>query len=333
MTMRWAEPAWLFLLLFASLPFLRERARPRLRWPSLVGFREAPRAWAGIGRHLRPLLRGGALASIAVALARPQTVGGQIHIAARGVAIVVVLDRSTSMTAQDFPEGDRPLSRLEAARRTFERFVAGRPDDLIGLIAFANYPDRLSPPTLDHRHLLEAARSIRPAQPGEDGTNLGHAVVLAAADLKAAAPKQKVLIFLTDGQDRPAVPNPIDPRKAAALARDLGIRLYTIAVGREGGLVRGREQETDLPVVGTVEGPNFPLLAEMAAIGGGRAYVASDARGLSDVFQRIDALEKSPVRGTIRTRYHEEFGPWAAAGVVLLVLDGFLSSGRLRRIP
>jgi Ca-activated chloride channel family protein len=129
-------------------------------------------------RHLPALLRGLALGALAIALARPQTVGGVIRIAAQGVAIVVALDQSSSMNAVDFPtdRDTRRISRLKAAKDTFIRFVAGRPDDLIGLCVFANYPDLACPPTLDHRFLAETADAIGPARPGDDGTNIGAAI-------------------------------------------------------------------------------------------------------------------------------------------------------------
>ena len=106
-------------------------------------------------------LRGLAIAGLAVALARPQTVGGRTRIAGQGVAIVVMLDQSSSMKAMDFPadRGTRTISRLEAAKMTFTRFVEGRPDDLIGVVAFANYPDSVCPPTLDHAFLAEAVEA------------------------------------------------------------------------------------------------------------------------------------------------------------------------------
>ena len=115
---------------------------------------------------------------LAVALARPQTVGGVTRIAGQGVAIVVALDQSSSMKAADFPadRGTRRISRLEAAKTTFTRFVEGRPDDLIGLVVFANYPDLACPPTLDHRSLVETVAAIGPARPGDDGTNIGDAI-------------------------------------------------------------------------------------------------------------------------------------------------------------
>ncbi|MGE3819685.1 MAG: VWA domain-containing protein, partial [Isosphaeraceae bacterium] len=239
------------------------------------------------------------------------------------------------MNTTDFPDGPgRPaLSRLDAAKRTLARFLEGRTDDLVGLVVFANYPDLASPPTLDSAFLQDAVAAIRPARPGDDGTNLGDAIVWALDALRGASPKKKVLILLTDGRNSPAVPSPTDPLTAAEIARGLGVTVHTIAVGHAGESSHGIDPATGRPVRTTVEGPDLALLGKLAEVGGGRSFEASDARALDEVFQAIDALEKSPVRGEIRTRYREEYAPWAAVALGLLILDRWLAAGRLRRTP
>jgi Ca-activated chloride channel family protein len=284
-----------------------------------------------------------AIVCLAVAMARPQTVGGRTRIAGQGVAIVVALDHSSSMNSADFPadasstKGSRAIPRLEAATSTFTRFVAGRPDDLIGLVVFANDPDLACPPTLDHAFLVEQARAVRPARPGEDGTNIGDAVVWALDALRASAPAKKVLILLTDGRNSPARgvgKAPVEPEAAAELARALGVTLHTIAVGKPGGILRTSEPVTGLDrVAGEVEGPDRALLDRLARLGGGRAFAATDTASLGQVFHTIDVLEKSLVRGAVRTRYREEYAPWVGLALGCLVLDRLLSAGRLRRLP
>ncbi len=331
--MRWSEPGWLLLLLLVPVPWLLERARTRIAWPTLAGFPSRRASRDAALRQLPIVLRGLAIVCVALAMARPQTVGGRTWIAGQGVAIVVALDDSTSMRTVDFPTKGGSISRLEAARDTVSRFVARRTDDLVGLVVFANYPDLACPPTLDHAFLVETVRSVRSARAGDDGTNLGDAIAWSLDALRAAPPKKKVLILLTDGRNEPAVPHPIDPEAAARLARDLGMTLHTIAIGRPDGIVRSVEPITQLPLVEQVAAPDFDLMKRLAEIGRGRAFVAADADALDQVFTTIDALEKSPVRSTVRTRYHEEYAPWAAAALGLLVLDRLLSTGRLRRLP
>lgn len=334
--LRLANPAWLLTLVLLPLPWLWQWWRPRLAWPTLSGFADAPRRWAPIGRLLPPLLRSLALACLAVALARPQTVGGQIRIASRGVAVVVALDRSPSMEAEDFPDPDAGLiSRFEAARRTFTTFVEGRPDDLVGLVAFARHPDLVCPPTLDHGFLVDTATALRSARPEESGTNIGDAIAWSLDALLAATPERKVLVLLTDGHNQAAgvVPPPLPPIVAAEIARDLGVTIHTIGVGQS-GIIREVEELTGLGrPVGESEGPDLELLGELARIGGGRMFVATDSAALDAVFRAIDALERSELRGTIRTRYHEWYPPWVGAAAVLLGLDRLLAAGRLRRLP
>jgi Ca-activated chloride channel family protein len=325
---RLAEPAWLLVLLLVPLPWIRDRSRPRLVWPTLAGFAEAPRGMAGWPRHVPALLRALTIACLGIALARPQTVAGQVRVATRGVGIVVAIDRSSTMETRDFPSEEGTLTRLDAARRTIERFVIGRPDDLVGLVPFANLPETACPPTLDHAFLIASVRSLDPAGQLDDGTNIGDAVVWGLGDLKAAPTPRRVLILVTDGRNEvglgTVVTQPTDPLDAARLARRLGVTLHTVAIGRRPEDPGGAEARP---------GPDFALLQQMAALGGGRAFVAADADALAAIFREIDELEKAPVSGTVRTRYHEWFVPWAVAALAAIGLERVLIFGRLRRVP
>lgn len=330
-----ANPGWFWLLILVPLPWLLERRRPRIAFPSFDGFPPSRRfGWVWL-RALVPLLRGLALGALAVALARPQTVGGVTRIAGKGVAIIVALDQSSSMNTVDFPteRGTRLISRLEAAKQTFRQFAAGRSDDLVGLVVFANYPDLACPPTPDHAFLQDTVESLHSAPPGDDGTNIGDAIAWGLDALLDAPPTKKVLVLLTDGNNEPAVPRPLDPEQAAVLARDLGVTLHTIAVGRPGGIVSGVEEETKLPLMAELAGPNLPLLRRLAEIAGGRCFAATDADALEHVFQTIDTLEKSPISGQLLTRYNEHYAPWVALALALLLLELILAHGRLRRLP
>jgi Ca-activated chloride channel family protein len=331
--MRWAEPAWLALAVLIVLPWLWERARPRLAWPSLVPFAGAGPGWAARSSWLPTLLLSMAIAAMAVALARPQTVGGRTRIAARGVAVVVAIDRSSSMKAADFPDGDKKLTRLDAAKRTLTRFIDARPDDLVGVVAFANYPDLTCPPTLDHEFARSAVNALSPAVGSDDGTNLGDALAVSLDALRKAPASSRVLILLSDGRNDPNVPNPLDPMAAARLCRGLGVTLHTIAVGGAGGIVRETDPASGLPIPAEVGGPDFAMLESLARLGGGNAFRATDAKSLDAVFAAIDELEKSPVTGTILTRYNERFAPWAVAALICLSLARSFRNGRLSRLP
>lgn len=334
--MQFAHPGWFWLMALVPLPWIFDRWRPRMGWPNFEGF--APRGrpgWVWL-KWLPAALRGLAIAAMAVALARPQTVGGVTRVAGKGVAIVVALDQSSSMKTVDFPadRGTRTISRLEAAQVTFARFVEGRPEDLIGLVAFAAFPDLLCPPTVDHGFLVEAALALRTARAGNDGTNIGDAIAVGLGALVESPPRRKVLVLLTDGNNQPTRAHFPNPEDAAVLARDWGVIVHTIAIGRPGsGIVRGVDRRTGQPTMTEVAGPNMELLESLARTTGGISRLAADADALEGVFREIDQLEKSEVRGQVLTRYDEHFGVWAAMALGLLVADRLLAQGRLRRLP
>lgn len=326
---RLAEPLGLLALILVPLPWIAAGRRPRIAWPTLDGFRDARSIRAGWVGYVPGLLRSLAIACLAVALARPQAVGGRERIAARGVAIEAVLDRSSSMATADFPSARGPTTRLEAALATLAEFIAGRPDDLVGVVVFAGIADRLATPTLDHGFVLDAARAIRPARPGEAGTNLGHAIALGLGELKAVKTPKKVLILITDGRDEPPRNEsspPIEPEEAARLAPLLGVTLHTIAVGRGEATGAPGEPAAD-------PGPDLERLERLARLGGGRPFAAADRDALAAVLAEIDRIEKSPLAGTIRTRYREGYPAWIVACLASLVLERFLTAGPLRRVP
>jgi Ca-activated chloride channel family protein len=331
--MRLGEPAWLGLMVLSVLPWVWGRRRPRIAWPTLEGFGRGRSRWAGFLRAFPWILKGTAIACLAVAMARPQSPGGRVRVAGRGVAIVALIDRSSSMKAVDFPSPEGPVSRLEAAKVTLSRFIQAREDDLVGLVKFANYPDLDAAPTLDQSFLLEAVRSIRPAGQVDDGTNLGDAIAFGLGAIRDAPTRRRALILLTDGRNAPSVPRPVDPVVAAGLAGELGVRLYTIAIGRPAEAKKTGEPSKSEGLALDSEGPDLALLARLADVGGGRAFVATDSEALEGVFREIDALEKSPVAGTVRTLYREEYAPWASAALALLAVDLVWVSGRFRRLP
>lgn len=339
--MRLAEPYWLLLLVLAAVPWIAERARPRLRWSSLRVV--PPKGWrlrgSGWRRFVPVLFRSVAIACLVIAVARPQTVAGRTRIVSRGVTIVLAVDQSLTMTAEDIPTAneDVMISRLDAAKRTIDRFVLGRPDDQIGLVGFGTYPDLICPPTLDHDSLRALVTELGPARAGENATNIGDAIAWSLQAALDSEPSERVLVLLTDGQNQPdaaSTPEYLDPDEAARLARRLGARLYTIGVGTPGGTVRVGVPGTGLSYPEILqEGYDPESLARWADLGGGAAFGAADSESLDRIFDQIDLLERQPLTGQILTRYREEFPPWLGLGLGLLTLDRLLSPTRARRLP
>ena len=168
-------------------------------------------------------------------------------------------------------------------------------------------------------------------------TNIGDAIVWSLRAVLEAPPERKVIVLLTDGRnqvDEARTPEAIDPVEAARLASRLGVRLHAVGIGEAGGPIRVAVPGTGLSYQAEERAGYDPLtLAAIAVEAGGGAFGAADAGTLDEVFRRIDALETSPIRGEIRTRYRETFAPWAAAALILLAVDRLGAVGRPRRLP
>ncbi len=236
------------------------------------------------------------------------------------------------MKAADFPGEGGPIARLDAAKATLARFIEARGDDLVGIVRFANYPDLVAAPTLDRRFLVDALRAIRPAGIVDDGTSLGDALVVALGAARRAPSRRKVVILLTDGRNAPAVPRPVDPLVAAEIARGLGVRLYTVAIGRPAAPLAARRARRGRPALARPRPrrrarprPAPAGWPSSAAAGRSRRPTPRRSAGSSS---EIDALERSPVAGTVRTIYRERFAPWVAVALGFLAVDLGLARAR-----
>lgn len=351
--MRFESP-WAFLVLLAIpavVYFHYRMRRPALRVSTLMHAVQAGVSFRQRFLTAPLVLRVLALIFIAVALARPQQGRERVRDVSKGVAIEMVVDRSGSMGAEmDF--GRQQMNRLEVVKRVFNEFVTGngknlqgRPDDLIGLVAFARYPETLCPLTLGHGALPEFLKNVEVAQhKEEDGTAIGDGISLAAARLKTAEEelarqskdkpkeyqiKSKIMILLTDGQHNTGKR---DPMEAAALAAEWGIKIYTIGVG-------GDESESFMqtPLGRIPMGIAAPLdertLKAIANKTGGVYRRADDAASLRDVYAEIDQLEKTEIEAVRYLDYREWFGPFALAAVLCLAVEIVLQCTVLRRFP
>ncbi len=323
-----ASPAGLFFLVLALVPWFATRARPRVRWPSLTFF-PSPTGlnWRS---YLPTLLKSLAIVALAIAIGRPQTVAGEVRLTSKGLAIVLVLDRSRTMTTIDSLGPENAPTRLELAKETIREFIEGRPNDQIGLVTFASLPDLNCPPTFSHDLLIGFVDSVAPAPSTEAATDIGDAIIEGLSAAEASEALEKVIVLITDGKnqpDRSLIANPVEPEEAADLVRTLGARLYTIGVGPPD---LGLDTNQDDP--GT-PGYEAGALRDWAGRGGGVMFQAADTNGLRAAFQELDRLEQSRVTETIQTRYREEYQTWVVVALVLLMIDRLLGLGRLRRLP
>jgi Ca-activated chloride channel family protein len=280
-------------------------------------------------RPILRVLRVLVMALIIVGLARPQTGQAKEIITGEGVDIALALDISGSMASLDF----EPQNRLEAAKEVISDFVQERPYDQVGLVVFASDAFSQSPPTMDHnvlQRLLE--RTTLATDLGiDDGTAIGMGLANAGNMLKDSDASSKVVILLTDGVNNAGQ---IDPLTAAEAANSLGIKVYTIGMGRPGQVpvptvnIFGRErivyQESILDEV---------TLQEIAATTGGRYFRAEDTEGLKQIYNEINDMEKSQIEMHSYTRYRE-LAPWLLVpALALLVGEMVLRRTVFRKLP
>lgn len=347
--MRFASP-WMFLLL-AAIPaayLWAHRGKGPLGWsfPSLGLVRASG---ASLRQHLVPLvpaMRALALALLVTALARPQFGTEKVRDISRGIAIEMVVDRSSSM-AEEMQYRGRTVTRLDVVKSVFEDFIdaggdlPGRPTDLVGMITFARFPDTICPLTLSHDALEALIGNVALVQQRqEDGTAIGDAVALAAARLykaeeslteKTGEPstyqiKSKVVILLTDGENNAGQRS---VEQAGKLAAEWGVKVYAIGVGNTRRISTAFGSYTQPNTPGIDDKP----LRDLAESTGGIYRVATDSQSLIEIYQEIDELEKSEIQSLRYLDYRELFPSFALAGLLLIGFETFLGTTVLRRVP
>ena len=305
------------LLLLVALPIwwiIRARRRPpAITFSRTSTLGRGPRVGSSIERILF-ILRNIVLAGLVVALARPRSVGHAENISSEGINIVLVIDLSSSMLAEDF----QPSNRIAVAKSTVKRFIAGRTSDRIGLVAFAAEALTQVPLTTDYPVLMQAVDNLQAGQL-EDGTAIGTAIATAANRLRNAPGKSRVMILLTDGVNNRG---DIDPLTAARAAAAFGIKIYSIGVGTQGmapvpvgrGLYGLRYENQPVEI-------DEALLTNISRMTSGRYFRAVDATALHDIYSQINTLERTPVQSTTYVRYSELFRWPLGVAVIALFIE------------
>ena len=320
----------LLLMLLLALPlwwWWRRRARgPSARYSDVGPLAPVARTrrWlAGLPVGLRSL----ALGSWIVAAAGPRLGVSSSEMRSEGISIVLAVDVSSSMLAEDFA----PSNRLDVAKQQSIAFIRGRHDDRIGLVSFAAQALTQVPLTVDYPVLEQAVRNLNVGQL-EDGTAIGTAIATAANRLRAAPGKSKVIVLLTDGVNNRGQ---VDPRTAADAAAAFGIKIYTIGVGTEGQarlpIGRGADGQIRYEMMPVEIDEN--LLRDVAQTTGGRYFRATDSEALARIFEQIDELEKTPVEITQYTQFRESVQPWLLLGLGALALELVVSATGVVRVP
>ena len=331
--MEFANKEYLFLLLL-MIPYLiwylmyRKKSEPTMRMSDTRAYRYAPRSWRVTLMPIQLLLRLAVFVLLVLVLARPQTQNSWKNETMEGIDIMLAMDVSTSMLAEDL----KP-NRIEAAKQVAADFVIGRPNDNIGLTIFAGEAFTQCPMTTDHASLLNLLHNVRTdiaQRLIEDGTAIGMGLANAVSRLKDSKAKSKVVILLTDGSNNRG---DLSPMTAAEIAKSFGIRVYTIGVGTN------KVAPYPMPVAGGVQYVNIPveidtkMLSDIAAATDGDFYRATNNKELQQIYKEIDKLEKSKLNVKKYSKRYEAYQPYALVAVILLLLEILLRITVFRKLP
>lgn len=328
--MIFANPTYMYLLLLL-IPLIGwyiwklRKSQASLQVSSSQAFSmPGATSWKVYLRHAPFVLRMAAVAVLIIILARPQSTNNWANSSTEGIDIVLAMDISTSMLAEDL----KP-NRLEASKDVAASFINGRPNDNIGLVLFAAESFTQCPLTTDHTVLLNLFKDI---QPGviQDGTSIGLGLANAVSRIKDSQAKSKVIVLLTDGMNNGGE---IAPVTAAEIAKTFGIRVYTIGVGTIG------EAPYPYPTAFGVQYQNVkveidePTLKQISATTGGQYFRATDNASLKEIYSEIDKMEKTKIHVQEFSKKQEEYKNWALLLFLLLLVEILLRNTLLRNIP
>jgi Ca-activated chloride channel family protein len=334
--LRFEAPLWLWATLLGPLvllaALLRERSRLRaITFPGLSRASLGRGGWRARLRHLPIVLAALGLSVAALAQARPQQGTLREDVTTQGVDIVVALDVSGSMAAEDF----QPMNRIAVAKQVVADFVQRRTSDRIGLVIFAGKSLTKTPPTTDTAVLLRQLEDVR-LDTLPDGTAIGSGLATSLTRLRRSKAASRIVVLVTDGANNAGE---IDPATATDLARAMEVRVYTILVGR------GGEVPMPMKVRNPLTGEIFTktvsvevqidegLLRRIATQTGGEFFRATDSTSLRTIFDRIDHLEKSEIKLKAYRRYRELFAPLLTAAASLLAASALVWGSGLRVAP
>lgn len=353
------EAFWLLVfvpILIGLYVYRNRRRKSTIKFPALAIAKKAVPSRRVKFRHIVPALRLLALCCFVVALARPQNAMEVEYTNTDGVDIMLALDVSGSMGTLDMltraeqaklgvMNAERLLksgeywkySRLGYAKDVISEFIQKRHSDRIGLSVFAGRSFTQCPLTLDYGSLLEILSAVNDSTAPGNGTAIGDGLMNSLARMKTSKAKSRVVVLLTDGRDNASV---VSPLHAADVAKALGVKVYTVGVGKKNGKILGFQQN---PWTGEIswaereispeEGIDENVLKGLAQKTGGRFYRAENKDELENIYSEIDELEKTEIETIAYARYSEKFYPWLLLGALLILLELLLANTRFVRIP
>lgn len=326
------NPACLFLLLLllpaiAYYIWKQKTAQVSLQISTTQQFSRLPRSWKEYLRHINFVFLLASLALIIIVLARPQSSDSWSRTDTEGIDIVLSLDVSNSMQTSDF----KP-NRLEASKDVAMQFVAGRPNDNMGMVIFGKESFTLCPMTSDHAVLSNMIKSVDFDLIDGSQTAIGDGLVTAVNRIRNGQAKSKVIILLTDGSNNSG---DVAPRDAASVAKAMNVRVYTIGVGSKGEIEQVVGYDPfGRPVTQKVKADiDEDVLQAMAQMTGGRYFRATNKSKLADIFDEIDQMEKTKMNIREFSRKEEEYLPFVLAALAFLLLHIIIKNTILRNIP
>lgn len=326
---QFAQPYYLLLLAVVPLYvlwywFRTGKTHPDIQVSTLKSFEGTPVSLKTRLRHSLFVIRMLVISLLIVALARPQSSSSRQESSIEGIDIVITMDISGSMLAEDF----RP-NRLEAAKDVAIDFIQGRPQDRIGLVVFSGESFTQCPLTSDHSVLINLFKDIKSGMI-EDGTALGDGLATAVSRIKTSKAISKVIILLTDGINNMGA---LDPLSAAEIAKIYGIRIYTIGIGTIGMAPYPFQTPFGIQYQQVEVQIDEPLLKKMAEMTNGKYFRATNKKKLEDIYHEIDKMEKSKIDVTEFRKKHEEFLPFVVIAFVLLGLEIVLRNTYFKSSP
>jgi Ca-activated chloride channel family protein len=333
-----AHPGFLFLLFAAPLAYWwSSRSAGRVVFSSLRALPAGGQTWRTRIAWVPDVLMALAVVALAIALAGPRAGDKSARIRREGIAVMMAVDISGSMRALDLSKANKELTRLDAVKQVFQQFVLGggrldgRPDDAIGLVAFARYAETRSPLTLDHGNLATAARQLDFAPENEDGTAIGAGLELAVQRLAEFKSRTKIVILLTDGESNV---HEIDEDTAIQDAIDAGIKVYTIGAGTQGiAPIRVPVGDGRTELMQTKVSIDEATLRKIADKTGGQYFRATDNASLGRIYAQIDKLERTTFEEERFTEYVQYYSLFLGLAMALVVGSLLLRGTVLRRLP
>ncbi len=301
-----------------------KKEQPSIVYSSLKIVNGIPKNWKEKFRHLPLILRVLSIAALIIALARPQTFSSGQNVYTEGIDIVMDLDISGSMLAQDL----KP-NRLEAAKNVIKNFINERTSDRIGLVIFSRDAFTQGPLTIDYNVLKNLLSQVKTGMI-EDGTAIGNAIANGVNRLRNSKSKSKIIILLTDGMNNAGE---VDPMSAAQIAKTFGIRIYTVGVGTRGEAPYPVQTPFGIRTQMVPVNIDENMLRKIAEETGGQYFRATSTRALKNIYNQIDKLEKTKIEVTSYRNAKEMFGSWLSIGLIFLLLDVGLSRSVFRPIP